>query len=118
MKSKSPAEGIGPIKTLLDKEAFNQVHLIGDYDRSLLQHFSKWLKVSATIHPVDIKNPTDHSKIYQIVDPILESMNLQRGDELCFHLSPGTPAMNACDGIHLGPFGQKQIPCNTLPNTL
>ena len=93
MKSKSPAEGIGPIKTLLDKEAFNQVQLIGDYDRSLLQQFSKWLKVTATIHTVDIKNPTDHSKIYQIVDPILESMNLKRGDELCFHLSPGTPAM-------------------------
>ena len=93
LKSKSPADGIGPIKTLLDKEAFTQVYLIGDYDRSLLQQFSKWLKVTATIHTADIKNPTDHSEIYQIVDPILESMNLQRGDELCFHLSPGTPAM-------------------------
>ena len=64
LKSKSPADGIGPIKTLLDQEAFTQVHLIGDYDRSLLQQFSKWLKVMATIHTADIKNPTDHSEIY------------------------------------------------------
>ena len=93
LKGKQPADGLGPIKTLLVSESFTHVHLIGNYDRSLLQQFSKWLKVSATIHTPHIKNPTDHARIYQIVDPILESMDLQRTDELCFHLSPGTPAM-------------------------
>ena len=93
LKSKNPADGEGPIKTLLDTETFTQVHLIGNYDLSLLKQFSKWLKVTATIHTVDIKNPTDHARIFQLVDPILESLNLERGDELCFHLSPGTPAM-------------------------
>lgn len=93
LKGKNLAEGDGPIKTLLDREAFTHVHLIGNYDRSLLQQFSKWLKVTPTIHTADIKNPTEHGRIYQIVDPILESLKLDRGDELCFHLSPGTPAM-------------------------
>jgi transcriptional regulator with PAS, ATPase and Fis domain len=93
LKGKNPAEGDGPIKTLLDKEGFTDIHLIGNYDRSLLQQFSKWLKVTAVIHTADIKNPTDHGRIFQIVDPILESLKLERGDELCFHLSPGTPAM-------------------------
>jgi transcriptional regulator with PAS, ATPase and Fis domain len=93
LKGKNPADGDGPIKTLLDEEAFTQVHLIGNYDRALLQQFSKWLKVTATIHTADIKNPTDHARIFQVVDPILESLKLERGDELCFHLSPGTPAM-------------------------
>ncbi len=93
LKGKNLAEGDGPIKTLLDREVFTHVHLIGNYDRSLLQHFSKWLKVTATIHTADIKNPTDHGRIFEIVDPILESLKLDRSDELCFHLSPGTPAM-------------------------
>jgi hypothetical protein len=93
LKGKGLAEGDGPIKTLLDREFFTHVHLIGNYDRSLLQQFSKWLKTKSTIHTADIKNPTDHGRIFQIVDPILESLNLERGDELCFHLSPGTPAM-------------------------
>lgn len=93
LKGKNPAEGDGPLKTLLSNESFTHVHLIGNYDRSLLNQFSKWLKVSATIHTVGIKNPTDHGQIFQVVDPILESLKLERGDELCFHLSPGTPAM-------------------------
>ena len=93
LKSKQTADGLGPIKALVDKVSFAQVHLIGNYDSSLLLQFSKWLEVSATIHEVDIENPTDHASIYQIVAPILESMNLQPSDELCFHLSPGTPAM-------------------------
>ena len=77
LKSKQTADGLGPIKALVDKESFTQVHLIGNYDGSLLLQFSKWLEVSATIHTAEIKNPTDHASIYQIVAPILESMNLQ-----------------------------------------
>lgn len=95
LKGKKPAEGDGPIKALLNKEAFTQVHLIGNYDRSLLQQFSKWLKISPVLHIADIQNPTDYGRIFQIVDPILESLKLERGDELCIHLSPGTPAMTS-----------------------
>jgi len=92
-KSKSPSDGIGPIKALLEKEAFSQVHLIGNYEPSLLQQFAKWLGVAVKIHNIEIDNPTNYAEIYQIVDPILEALKLNRGDELCFHLSPGTPAM-------------------------
>jgi len=52
LKSKQTADGLGPIKTLLDSESFTQVYLIGNYDRSLLQQFSKWLEVSATMNTV------------------------------------------------------------------
>jgi transcriptional regulator with PAS, ATPase and Fis domain len=96
LKGKKPPEGIGPIKALLDKETFTQVHLIGDYDRSLLLQFSKWLNTPSSIHCVDVEEkPTNHAKIYQIVDPIIESLKISTGDELCFHLSPGTPSMHS-----------------------
>ncbi|MDZ4847869.1 MAG: sigma 54-interacting transcriptional regulator [Pirellulaceae bacterium] len=87
--------GVGPIKALVEKVSFSQIHLIGNYEKSLIQQFGKWLKVSSVPHSVSIVDPSDHSQIYGAVKPILEGLKLDRDDELSFHLSPGTPAMHA-----------------------
>jgi len=88
-------EGIGPVKALIDKQTFSETHLIGNYEKSLIQHFGKWLNVCTVPHQVDVSNPSDHGQIYEAVKPILEGLKLEREDELCFHLSPGTPSAHA-----------------------
>ncbi len=94
-EKKTISEGVGPIKALTDSERFDEVHLIGNDDESLLRRYFQWIKVSGTVHPIKIENPSDHSEIYQLVVPILESLNLDPKDDLCFHLSPGTAAMTS-----------------------
>ena len=89
------SEGIGPVKALIDKQPFSETHLIGNYENALIQHFGKWLNVRTFPHQVDVSNPSDHSQIYEAVKPILEGLKLEREDELCFHLSPGTPSAHA-----------------------
>jgi len=44
---------------------------------------------------VDLKNPSEHGQILDVVRPVLASIEMEKDDELCFHLSPGTPAMAA-----------------------
>ena len=89
------SEGIGPVKALIDKQPFAETHLIGNYENALIQHFGKWLNVRTFPHQVNVSNPSDHSQIYEAVKPILEGLKLEREDELCFHLSPGTPSAHA-----------------------
>jgi DNA-binding NtrC family response regulator len=88
-------EGVGPIKSLLNQEAFDKVHLLGNYDVQFLQGFSKWLGGKVTCHPVILESPLDHGEIYKVVDPVLAKLELTAADKLFFHLSPGTPSMAA-----------------------
>ena len=88
-------EGLGPIKSLLNEEVFDEIHLIGNYDRSLLLGFARWLGGKQICHTVRLLNPLDHGEIYSLVDPILAKLNLTTEDQLFFHLSPGTPSMAA-----------------------
>lgn len=87
--------GPGPVKALLDKEKFKQIHLLSNYGCEVTKQFTTWLKRRSVAHNVDLKNPSDHGQILDAVRPVLESIELQADDELCFHLSPGTPAMAA-----------------------
>ncbi|HUP78579.1 MAG TPA: hypothetical protein VM260_08415, partial [Pirellula sp.] len=80
-EKKTISEGVGPIKALTDSERFNEVHLIGNDDESLLKKYLQWIKVTGRVHPIKIENPSDHSEIYRLVVPILESLNLDPRDE-------------------------------------
>lgn len=93
--SNTKHDGLGPIKSLLDQKSFDEVHIIGNYEATLLQGFAEWLGVKSHIHSVSLKSPLDHGEIYTVVDPILQSLKLGSQDQLSFHLSPGTPSMAA-----------------------
>jgi len=88
----------GPIKCLLDREQFDEVHLLSDYSAAKNKHFLKWLGVDAVIHPVKLKNPTDYPEVFAVADRELASVvSVPRPHpiDLCIHLSPGTPTMTA-----------------------
>ena len=88
----------GPIKTLLEHEVFDEVHLLSNQEAGLARRLAKWLGCKATVHQVEIANPTDYLSIFKAADGVLARV-LDRPDrqgvELCLHLSPGTPAMTA-----------------------
>jgi DNA-binding NtrC family response regulator len=88
----------GPIRTLIEAEQFDRIHLLSNYPPFLADWFAKWLPSKPVIHQVEIAAPTDYVSIFQAADATLASIaELADGPhaELCIHLSPGTPAMTA-----------------------
>ena len=92
-------DGPGPVKSLVELEGFDHVHLLSNYGRERNRQFKQWLgQKSTTIHAVKLENPTDYAEIFRIVDTTLSDVTakLTAGTyELSLHLSPGTPAMAA-----------------------
>ncbi|MFN3152899.1 sigma-54 interaction domain-containing protein [Bremerella sp.] len=87
--------GPGPVKTLVERENFTEVHALSNYDPSVTKQFVSWLKKRCVTHHVVLTNPSDHGQVLDAVRPVLASVDVCKEDELCFHLSPGTPAMAA-----------------------
>jgi DNA-binding NtrC family response regulator len=87
--------GSGPVKALLNKEKFEHIHLLSDYGPNVTKQYVGWLKRRVTRHQPVVENPSDHGEILAAVQQILATLGLEEDDELCFHLSPGTPAMAA-----------------------
>ncbi|MEL7499017.1 MAG: sigma 54-interacting transcriptional regulator [Planctomycetota bacterium] len=89
----------GPIRSLVDNESFDSIHLINSYPKSLEPKFAKWLGLPISFYrPEDLKGPTDYASIFTTVDEFLRQLydsDSTRPSELCIHLSPGTPAMAA-----------------------
>jgi transcriptional regulator with PAS, ATPase and Fis domain len=88
----------GPLKTLLDQQEFDEVHLLSDHGAARDGHYLDWLGGGAVIHRVKIASPVDYREIFQAVDAVLSSVvNRPRTErlEVCMHLSPGTPPMTA-----------------------
>ena len=95
----SQAGDLGPTKTLLTTQHFDEVRLLSNYPKEWNQSYLKWLDVkSAVVIPVELRKPTDYVAIYRIADVELSKLR-QRATwsdtQLCLHLSPGTPAMAA-----------------------
>ncbi len=89
----------GPTKTLLTTPEFDEVRLLSNSPQAWNQWSLKWLDAkSATVIPVELLKPTDDVAIDRIADAELSQLR-QRATgshtELCWHLSPGTPAMAA-----------------------
>lgn len=88
----------GPLKALMDAVPFDEAHLLTNYDRTKNRLFLEWIAGKGTLHSVKLASPTDYDEIFGVVDTELASVvSLPRSEaaELCFHLSPGTPAMAA-----------------------
>jgi transcriptional regulator with PAS, ATPase and Fis domain len=93
-----PTDGKGPIRTLLNAERFDEVHLLGNFPDWVNQDFAAWVGHGACAHSLEIKNPTDYGEIFQSADKTLKQVLANRSAdraELSILLSPGTPAMAA-----------------------
>lgn len=87
---------LGPIRTLVQQEAFERVHLISDRPEWLNDLFCEWLQCKPVVHPVQLNDPTDYESVLNAARVVFEKAwkaNRQAG--LCIHLSPGTPTMTA-----------------------
>lgn len=92
---KPAVNGPGPLRTLIDSVEFEEIHLFSDYPASINKLYTKWLARDVELHRAELDNPTNYRSILNCVRPVLSSIALASDDELCFHLSPGTPAMAA-----------------------
>lgn len=99
VKGRTPEKGnVGPARTLLDREAFDEVILLSNYEPDWNRRFKKWIGTKAEVKRVELEKPTDYHAILNIADRELAQIH-KRSDrhniDLCLHLSPGTPAMAA-----------------------
>lgn len=99
VKGERPKEGdLGPIKTLLSTQDFDEVRLLSNYPIAWNKKYVNWLGAKAEVVPADLKQPTDYKAIFNIADSELAAIRNRKDwaeTELCLHLSPGTPAMAA-----------------------
>lgn len=77
----------GPIKTLLDQEQFDEIHLIGDYPKWLRQLYTDWLNRPFTLHAVSLADPSDYSQILEAVS-VLAKINRRPDADFSFLLTP------------------------------
>ena len=99
VKGEAPRPGdLGPIKTLLNTQEFDEVLLLSNYLAAWNKKFVAWLGVKAEVVSADLKKPTDYKSIFPIADAELSAIRNRKDwaeTQLCLHLSPGTPAMAA-----------------------
>lgn len=97
-RDRLPPKQLGPIRTLIESVPFHEIHLVSSYDKWLDDAYVKWLGQKAMVHSVEIEAPTDYPSIFSAADAVLAKLTRGTGaqrQELCIHLSPGTPAMAA-----------------------
>jgi transcriptional regulator with PAS, ATPase and Fis domain len=88
----------GPIRTLVESQAFDEIHLLSNYKRQYNDLFQKWLGHESVVHEVSLANPTDYEQIFRAADGVLQEIATAKASaplDLFLHLSPGTPAMAA-----------------------
>ncbi len=85
----------GPIKSLLNQEAFDEIHLLSNYPKWLSGMFSEWLGFECKIHSVSLDDPTDYEQILAATDSVLGKSDRDYSSEYSFFLTPGTPSMAA-----------------------
>ncbi|MBL8889738.1 MAG: sigma 54-interacting transcriptional regulator [Planctomycetaceae bacterium] len=93
-----PTHDLGPTKTLLATQRFDEVRLLTNYPHDFNLWFAKWIGGSPVVREVALNKPTDYAAIFQIANQELESLKAAQDwaeSDLCLHLSPGTPAMAA-----------------------
>lgn len=92
--------GGAPIALAATTLAFDEIHLLCDYDAKKGAAVQAWLarqtSAEVELHAVAIVGPTHHRSIYEAAVATCERVVAGRRDaEVTFHLSPGTPAMHA-----------------------
>lgn len=96
----SPAqeEDDGPTKTLLSAQRFDEIRLLSNYEPKFNRWFQDWLEIPTTLVEVELQSPTDYPSIFEFASEQLAALRHSKtweNNELCLHLSPGTPAMAA-----------------------
>ena len=77
-----PKEGnVGPIKTLLQTQNFDEVRFLSNYQADWNKRFVSWLGVKATAVKVELEKPTD----YVSISLISQSMLFPRSCEIPTH---------------------------------
>lgn len=96
------SKGLGPIAHVVSEESFSRLVLLNNYGpEEDSGGYVNWLKqfidAPINLHSIDLPSPTDFSAIYvaarEQVETIMRSAS--RTAVAVFHLSPGTPAMQA-----------------------
>ncbi|TWU41877.1 sigma-54 interaction domain-containing protein [Novipirellula artificiosorum] len=103
-------EDLGPTKTLLTTQKFDEVRLLTNYSSEFNGWFAKWLGGKPVVREVKLDKPTDYAAIFEIANQELESLKSSKAwseTDLYLHLSPGTPAMTAVWLL----LGKTRFPC-------
>jgi DNA-binding NtrC family response regulator len=93
--------GDGPIARAVVAREFDRIYLLSNYSKEKTRPFVKWLagQVTAEVQPLfaPLSSPTNFGEIYEAAVKACEAAqeDAKKGTELTFHLSPGTPAMQA-----------------------
>lgn len=93
--------GLGPIGQAVKQRQFDEIILLSNFQKKESAAYQKWLQTHIdkpiTLHIESLTTPTDFGAIYDAAVSILEKTlaRQDKGLELTFHLSPGTPAMAA-----------------------
>ena len=95
INSQSPKISNGPIKTLLECEVFDEIHLLSNYPNWIDKCYKKWVGHAVQIHDVTVENPTDYQSVFNETNRSLIEIIAGRSIELSLFLSPGTPTMTA-----------------------
>jgi len=99
--SESEESADGPIARALAAREFDRVFLISNYGKEKTRAYVKWLVKQARVEVqalfATLSSPTNFGEIYEAAVNACElALTEARGGvELIFHLSPGTPAMQA-----------------------
>jgi len=91
----------GPIAQALQWQQFDRVYLLSNYPKKIFDPFLRWIKGESetriNAYAQKLTRPTHFGEIYEAVTNVLTQTLNELGNnvQLCFHLSPGTPAMAA-----------------------
>jgi DNA-binding NtrC family response regulator len=97
-RSSLRAEPPGPIQTLIEREKFDEVHLLSNDPEWLAELFLSQVAHGAILHRCELNDPTDYCQVFAAADRTLAAITQSHektGIDLQIHLSPGTPAMAA-----------------------
>ena len=93
--------GLGPTASVLAARPFDALVLLSDYGDRESRQYEKWLteQESLPIHLLhqELADPTDYGAIHDAVIHCMDFVEEEYGadQDLAFHISPGTPAMQA-----------------------
>jgi DNA-binding NtrC family response regulator len=95
--------GVGPIGRALADRQYDRVVLLNNVPEDEVAPYLLWLRkktnADVTVHQRNLSSPMNFAEIYEaardIVDATLRKENRSTPPDCTFHLSPGTPAMQA-----------------------
>lgn len=86
--------GNGPVKTLLSKRSFGEIHLLSQWPEDVTDRFASWINCAPRIYFLKLHDPTEYQRIYEVSNGLLEKI-YKKPWHLHILLSPGTPTMAA-----------------------